>query len=166
MTQRRSLRLIAAFFAAILLFTACKSQTVTYKTDVSADSIIDACAAQLPSFSLLSEADEDYVTYRMMPDETTLAGHVVYIQNAGTSIDELGIFISATDDTAPVETMIEDYLARRNDEWTGMYLVEEYPKLRDAEYRVFGRYVVYAILSEDVKGQFFGDVDNYLRADN
>ena len=43
-----------------------------------------------------------------------------------------------------------------------MYLVEEYPKLRDAEYKVFGRYVVYGILSEADKTALFEAVSTAL----
>ena len=66
------------------------------------------------------------------------------------------------DDTAAVEAAVKDYLAQRNEEWTGRYLVEEYPKLRDAEYKVFGRYVVYGILSEADKTALFDAVADTL----
>jgi len=61
--------------------------------------------------------------------------------------------------------MVEDYLVSRNEEWTGQYLVEEYPKLENAEYRVMGRYVVYAILSEADKETLFNAVECYLTAE-
>ena len=151
--------------AALLLLPACGDDTVTYKTDVSAQEIMDACAAPLASFSLLSTVDEDYMTYRMMLDPATVESYSVYIQNAGTSIDEVGIFQTVSDDTAAVTAMVENYLTRRNEEWTGQYLVEEYPKLENAECRVIGRYVVYGILSDTDKESLFTAVESYLTAE-
>lgn len=164
MNLRRFAAICALLLTAVLLVTACGEKTVTYTADATAQDVIDNCAAKLASFSLLAPADEDYVKYRMMLDTETVNGHAVYVQNAGTSIDEIGVFVCATDDTSAVVSMVKDYLARRNDEWTGQYLVEEYPKLRDAEYRVFGRYVVYGILSEADKAEFFSACDSYLKS--
>ena len=161
---KRFLSILSLFVLATLLFTACAADTVTYRTDVEALSVLEACASPLASYSLLSPADEDYITYRMMLDTATVDSYVVYIQNAGTSIDEIGIFQCASEDTAAVTAMVEDYLTRRNEEWTGQYLVEEYPKLENAEYRVIGRYVVYGILSDADKESLFHAVENYLTA--
>jgi DNA-directed RNA polymerase subunit alpha len=88
-------------------------------------------------------------------------GYVPADMHEGLS-DEIGIIKAIGDDTAAVEAAVKDYLAQRNEEWTGMYLVEEYPKLRDAEYRVFGRYVVYGILSESEKTALFDAVAGAL----
>lgn len=161
--NKRIVSVLAVLFALLLLLPSCGDKTVTYKADVAAQEIVDSCAAPLASFSLLAEADEDYIKYRMLLDTTTVDSHAVYIQNAGTSIDEIGVFQCTSDDTSSIVAMVEDYLKRRNDEWTGQYLVEEYPKLRDAEYRIFGRYVVYGILSEEDKTQFFDAVESYLK---
>ena len=161
--NKRIVSVLAVFFALLLLLPSCGDKTVTYKADVQAQMIVDSCAAPLASFSLLAEADEDYIKYRMLLDTTAVDSYAVYIQNAGSSIDEIGVFQCASDDTTAIVAMVEDYLKRRNDEWTGQYLVEEYPKLRDAEYRTFGRYVIYGILSEEDKTQFFENVESYLK---
>lgn len=153
---------IALLALTVSLLTACADDSTVYKTNVPAPSLLEACASPLASYSLLSPADEDYITYRMMLDTETVESYAVLIQNAGTSIDEIGVFQCVSDDAAVVTAMVEDYLTRRNEEWTGQYLVEEYPKLENAEYRVFGRYIVYGILSESDKETLFNTVDNYL----
>ena len=160
--SRRFLSVWLLLALSALLLTACADDTVTYKTDAAAVSVLEACASPLASYALLSPADEDYITYRMMLDTSTVESYAVYIQNAGTSIDEIGIFQCPSDDTAAITAMVEDYLSRRNDEWTGQYLVEEYPKLENAEYRVIGRYVVYGILSDTDKETLFTGAENYL----
>ncbi len=156
---------LSLLMLAALLLTACGEDPVTYKTDVAAVSLLDVCASPLASYSQLSAADEDYITYRMMLDTASVASYAVHIQNAGTSIDEIGIFQCISDDTAAVTAMVEDYLTRRNEEWTGQYLVEEYPKLENAEYRVIGRYVVYGILSDTDKDALFSAIESYLTAE-
>jgi len=50
-----------------------------------------------------------------------------------------------------LEKACADYLQKRNDAWMNEYLVEEYPKLRDAEVFTMGNYVFYLILSESDK---------------
>ncbi len=160
-TKRILAALLLLTLTALLLFS-CADDTVTYKMDVPAVSVLETCASPLASFSLLSPADEDYITYRMMLNTTTVDSYAVYIQNAGTSIDEIGIFQCASEDTAAVVAMVEDYLTRRNEEWTGQYLVEEYPKLENAEYRVIGRYVVYGILSDEDKETLFTATESFL----
>ncbi len=166
MTKKHFLSVFCTLLSVLMLLCACGGNDVAYRTDVSAQAVADNCASALPSFAYLSSVDDDYIKYRMMLDTTNLESYVVYIPSAGAILDEIGIFKCPTDDTAAVASMAEKYLANRNDEWTGMYLVEEYPKLRDAEVRVFGCYVVYGILSEADKDAFFTAVDTYLKSAN
>jgi len=145
-----------------LLLSGCnKNSDVTYREDLRADQVA-VCAPSLPSYSLLAPADEDYIQYRMMLDDSIMEDCAIYIQNAGNSIDEFGIIKAAGDSADAAESAVKDYLLRRNEEWTGQYLVEEYPKLRDAEYKVIGRYVVYGILSEEDKDMLFQAVTDLL----
>ena len=157
------LTLGAAVLCAALIFSGCgKDKNVVYRTDVAAQEIVDACVPNLSSYHLLAAADEDYIRFRLKPDSASVAECVVYLQNAGISIDEVGILKCATEDTSSAEETVKAYLATRNEEWTGQYLIEEYPKLRDAEYKVIGQYVVYGILSEEDKAVLFDSVQKYL----
>jgi len=160
--MKKSLFLLAII--CLLLFTACGADggDVAYRTDLTPQEISDACMPALSSASLLSPADSDYIKYRLLLDETMMESCVVYIQNAGTSIDEFGIIKSRTDYTDAVEKAVADYLQRRNEEWTGQYLVEEYPKLQAADYKTFGQYTVYAILSNEDKEVFYPAVSDML----
>ncbi len=161
MNPTKLVSFLSLFLIFVLLLPACGAKTA-YKTDAEPQSVIDAAAAPLSAFSLLSPADSDYVKFRMMLNESNTESYSIYIQNAGSSIDEVGVIQAIGEDPAEVASLVEDYLARRNAEWTGQYLVEEYPKLKNAEYRVFGRYVVYAILSDADKAAFFKDAEAFL----
>ena len=154
--------ILAALLAALLLLPSCKDAEPVYRTDLSAAEISSACTHSLSSAEFLAPADEDYIQYRLMLDDALAENCVVYIQNAGTSLDEFGIAKAPTDDTAALKAALEDFLLRRNEEWTGQYMVEEYPKLENAECKVIGRYVVYAILSEEDKAAFFSAAEQMI----
>ena len=57
--------------------------------------------------------------------------------------------------------LLRDYLAQAYEDnrvWYDSYMPEETPKLRDAEVKVFGNYVVYAIYSSADKATLFDAV--------
>ena len=154
----------AALLICLVILSGCNAEDApkSYRNDLTPQAISDACAPAISSYSLLTAADEDYIRFRLMLDETMMESCVVYIQNAGTSIDEFGIIKSRTDYTEAVESAVADYLARRVEEWTGQYMVEEFPKLQAANYKTFGSYTVYTILSEDDKEILYPAVSNML----
>ncbi len=156
-----ALLLLTVLFLAALV--GCANGQKTYRSDVDVHALAEACGAKLASTSLMADADEDYLRYRMGLSESFLPNAVIRIQNAGTALDEFGI-LRAPDNLSPVlvEDTVKAYLDARNEEWTGLYLAEEYPKLRDAEYKVFGQYVVYAILSEEDRAALFAEAEAQL----
>lgn len=154
--------ILCALLAILLLLPSCGEKEPVYRTDLTASEISDACAPVLSSAELLAAADEDYIRYRLLLDDSLAESCAVFIQNAGTSLDEFGIAKAPTEDTSALEAAVADFLSRRNEEWTGQYMVEEYPKLEAAEYRTFGRYVIYAILSEEDKTAFFAAAEQFI----
>lgn len=82
----------------------------------------------------------------------------ILISTEGGSISEYGV-IEASDEgeAKTLKSAIEDYFNfYRDDLWDDRYLPEEYPKLRDAEVRIFGgRFVIYAIMDEDGRDAVF-----------
>ena len=157
-------RIFAVLLTAVLLaLPSCTKNTPpSYRSDKTAVEVYSAVAEVVSTDAPLAAVDTDYVRYRMMLDTSIMEDYAIYMQNTGSSLDEIGIIKAIGNDTAAVEKAVQDYLTQRNEEWTGMYLVEEYPKLQDAEYRVFGRYVVYGILSESEKTALFDAVAGAL----
>ena len=156
-------RIFAVLLTAVLLaLPSCKENAPSYRSDKTSPEVYSAVAEVVSPDAPMAAVDTDYIRYRMMLDTSIMEDYAIYMQNTGSSLDEIGIIKAIGDDTAAVEAAVKDYLAQRNEEWTGMYLVEEYPKLRDAEYRVFGRYVVYGILSESEKAALFDAVAGAL----
>lgn len=157
-------RIFAVLLTAVLLaLPSCTKDTPpSYRSDKTAVEVYSAVAEVVSTDAPLAAVDTDYVRYRMMLDTSIMEDYAIYMQNTGSSLDEIGIIKAIGNDTAAVEKAVQDYLTQRNEEWTGMYLVEEYPKLRDAEYRIFGQYVVYGILSEAEKTALFDAVSASL----
>ena len=157
-------RIFAVILTAVLLaLPSCTKNTPpSYRSDKTAGEVYSAVAEVVSTDAPLAAVDTDYVRYRMMLDTSIMEDYAIYMQNTGSSLDEIGIIKAIGNDTAAVEKAVQDYLTQRNEEWTGMYLVEEYPKLRDAEYRIFGQYVVYGILSEAEKTALFDAVSASL----
>lgn len=157
-------RIFAVLLTAVLLaLPSCKENTPpSYRSDKTSLEVYTAVAEVVSTDAPLAAVDTDYIRYRMMLDTTIMEDYAIYMQNTGSSLDEIGVIKAVGEDTAAVEKAVKDYLTQRNEEWTGMYLVEEYPKLRDAEYRIFGRYVVYGILSTDDKAALFDAVSDAL----
>ncbi len=89
---------------------------------------------------------------RRTPEEI---GEYVILKNVmGTNIDEFGIFKAGTMDAAALREMIEGYIKILQDSWMN-YQPEEEPKLKGAEIRSSGDYVMYVILSDADKTTAF-----------
>ena len=71
----------------------------------------------------------------------------------GTALDEFGLFKAADEASAEtIHSALQDYLSRRRGVGRGAALPpRELPKLQNAKIVSEGRYVLYLILSEDVK---------------
>ena len=89
---------------------------------------------------------------RRTPEEI---GEYIILKNVmGTNIDEFGIFKAGTMDAAALKEMIDAYIKILQDSWMN-YQPEEEPKLKGAEVRTVGDYVMYVILSDADKETAF-----------
>jgi len=62
--------------------------------------------------------------------------------------------------------LLQGYLQKRyteNQEWYNSYMPTETPKLRDAEVRIYGNCVVYAVLSSEQRTAFFAECEKLLK---
>ena len=86
------------------------------------------------------------------------------IATGGDCIDEYGI-LHTDIDIEGAERLIREYLARSYEEnraFYDSYIPAETPKLRDAQVRVYGDYVVYAILSPADRDRLFDRIEACL----
>ena len=83
------------------------------------------------------------------------------------NIDEFGIFHVKDGDPRVLKDLLADYLGTslaQNRDWYASYIPAEIPKLRDAEVRGLGNYVVYAVLSSDGRARLFDRMEAILTA--
>ena len=140
------------------LLTSC-GETVSYSADIAVSDLAACADAALTESDKYTDISESYITNRMEIDLSAIEDYAVKIN----VIDEYGIFKAPSDDDVEaIKETVETYLGRRVEEWMPEYMPEEFPKVENAEVKVFGRYVVYAILSEDAKTDVFTAIENTL----
>ena len=99
-----------------------------------------------------------------MPEYVT--DSVIRFASDSNNINEIGIFHTTEGKSKEFAGMIKAYLLNsyeRNQAWYDSYIPAETPKLRDAEVRIYGNYVVYAILSKESKGTVFSVAEKTLK---
>lgn len=158
---------ISVVLTAALTFTcfaavSC-SETASYSTDIAVSELAAAADAALPEGSSMTAVPDDYIKGMMQIDVSAFADYTVKIQSSGINIDEYGIFKAPSEDAVSgIKDTVSGYLTMRLDTWMEEYMPEEKPKLQSATVKVMGQYVVYCILSEDVKTDVFSAIDNIL----
>ena len=156
--------MITVILALGCIFAAsCGTETVYYSSAATPTELAEVADAALPEGSSMTAVPDDYIKGMMKIDLTNSGGHVVKIQSSGINIDEYGIFRASSEEAvAGVKDTVSGYLAMRLDTWMEEYMPEEKPKLQSATVKVMGQYVMYCILSEDVKDDVFAAVEDYL----
>lgn len=155
-------RLIAALLFALLL-SGCGGSSAEYKTDVATSELADKIDAATGLESMVAMEDS-YLLNAMQIDVESFEEYTVKINSRGINIDEYGIFKAPDDDSVDeVKKIAEDYLKFREDNWMSEYMPEEFPKLENAQVKVCGRYVMYAILDESMRETAFTELENALK---
>ncbi len=159
-------KILCLCLALITLALPLVSCSKDYADDVSVDDLRDALEDSLtgtvPEYSL---ADKGYLDdYFTIPDY--VSDYVICFSTPGDNLDEFGIFHVTEDNADDLKDKLEDYLSDSYDQnlnWYNSYMPEETPKLRDAEVKVFGNYVVYTVLSDEDAKAAFEAVENKLK---
>ena len=154
----RAIALLTAFFALLSLLCACGGGKAA-RSDVPVEDLAAAVDKAIGS-DKYSTAEESYVRGRLQIDLGSCESYVVRLSGV---VDEYGVFKAKDADAVKtLEKEVQDYLKNRLETWMDEYMPEEKPKVENAECRVFGNYVVYAILSDSSRSAAFKAVDNAL----
>ncbi len=152
----RAIALILALAALACLLGACGGGA---RSDVPVEDVA-AAVDKAVGGEKYSTVDETYINGRLHMDLTKCDGYVVRLN----VVDEYGVFRAKDADSAKeLEKQAKDYLASRLETWMDEYMPEEKPKVENAECRVFGNYVVYAILSDANRSAAFKAVEAALK---
>lgn len=158
-------RILTVFLliSTMLTFWGCKKASVTYLDTLRAEELASEAEDELDRTEF-RHADgnwlDDYIT---LPEG--LSDYEIRFATDGNNLNEFGIWHVKSDQIAPLEATLRAYLAEsllRNRSFYDSYIPQEVPKLENAEVRVFGNYVCYAILSEEDKAIFFRTIEDEL----
>lgn len=160
------LRITALIIASLAIFTlicSCGDKTVTYKTDVSLSDLQAAAEAKLTGTDTFVTQDSDYVEYMMEIGNDKYAEGIVRWQASGVSADEYGVFKASDEEGAKaLGELLQKYLTKRDETWNPSYDADQYPKLKNAEVKVYGQYAVFCILNDSDRAAVFTAIENTL----
>ena len=143
------------------MLLACQA-TGEYRTDVSVNTLAEGIHAlwegyQTDTSSLLG----DYLNL-----DEGVREHTLLYRSDTNNLDEIGIFrLQGKKPNDLAAELQQKYLWEtydKNHTFYDSYMPNETPKLQNAEVRVYGNYVVYAILSEADKATLFRFVEETL----
>ena len=156
--KKKALSLLLAVCALAALLAGCGGGKTK---DVPVSELADKVSAALGK-SDMADPGANYVKGYMKHSPEEIGDYIILKNVIGTNIDEFGIFKAGTMDAAALKTMIEGYIKILQDSWMN-YQPEEEPKLKGAEIRTVGDYVMYTILSDADKETAFKAFETALK---
>lgn len=163
--KKNTISLVLCAVLMLYMLAACGGSS-EYRDDVAVSEIGDSFDAILSSGADMKELSDTYITGSMKMDVSDYEEYCVKVASKGITIDEYGIFKGEdAKNTEAIETAVNDYIQLRIDTWMSEYMPEEFPKLENAEVKVCGNYVMYAILSDEEKTAVFDAFETSLKAE-
>ena len=171
MKNRRINAAIAAtlmLLSAVFSFAACnQKEDEEYKKEINTQEIATTLSQKTPTASAWINEDQYFIEeYVDIPDYIKESS-IYYAKNTN-DLDEFGIFlVEEGKEKATRLLLLQGYLQKRyteNQEWYNSYMPTETPKLRDAEVRIYGNCVVYAVLSAEQRTAFFAECEKLLKS--
>ncbi|NLC72282.1 MAG: DUF4358 domain-containing protein [Ruminococcaceae bacterium] len=144
----KRISILLAIFMLVGILAGCGKAAV----DPGIDKLTEAVDTVAEAKDRMISFDEDMLNNLMKLDKSSYEAANVKKASIGINIDEYGI-IKGKDakQAGEIKTAVEAYIKMRQDSWMKEYLPEEFPKLKDAKIITNGNYVMYFILSEEMK---------------
>ena len=159
--------IISLLLTALILFSlgSCNRKSISFSDELDCTSLSDQALGEIDQSNTYATADEQFLAdYFKTPIYVT--DSVVRFATDSSNLNEIGIFHTTDGNTEEMAKLLKTYLIQsyeKNHAWYDSYIPSEIPKLRDAEIRIYGNYVVYAILSKESKNNVFQYIENQLR---
>ena len=162
--QRATRVAIFMLLCTVFILTSCTK--AEYQKDVKVKESATTLCEKIPPASAWVGEDEDVIAEYVPVPDYVKESQIYYAQNTN-DLDEFGIFEVEEGKAQEVRNqLLNGYLKKRyneNLEWYNSYMPTETPKLRDAEVRVYGNCVAYAILSPERRTAFFSECEKLLK---
>ena len=144
---------------------SCTHSAPHYTNTVNVDSLAEELKNVLLAYAPSGEQavylhdDSNLLSSYLTLGEDVLAHCIIYAQDTA-NLDEFGVFYVKDTSSAKElkRQLLQEYLHasyEQNSEWYDSYMPLQTPKLKDAEVRVLGNYVIYCILAPDAKEVVF-----------
>lgn len=146
----------------LLFFTASCSTTAPASASVSIQDLATEIESAVPLPDGYYRVSNAYFNY-YFPD-VTADEWVICRSSSQSSENEFGI-ISASGNAAQVKSACENYLKAQLDSYMASkasYSPSEYEKYRDASVKVFGNYVIYAIMTMSDQKSAFSSAESMI----
>lgn len=157
-------RLICALLLLALPFSFSACAQRNYSDDASVEDLGNAAIDSLALEQDYVIADEGYLEDFFSLPPYVLESRILMSSN-GNDLNEIGIYHVTEGNANAMKSILNNYLVgslRAYEDWYNSYIPQELPKLVNAEVKVFGNYVVYAILSDADRAAAFDAIENAL----
>ena len=155
-------KILTSLLVLSLLLLAVGCGSTTYKNDVTVNTLADTAITALNDGKEYSTAEADFLdSYFTKSDYVTES--VIRFSTDGNDLNEFGIYHVTDGNAEAMKTHLSKYVTDFYDLYNANYLPEETPKLRDAEVKVFGNYVVYAMLNDTDRATLFTAIEQALK---
>ena len=159
-------RFILCLLAVLMLGVALTScQKGSYKDDADVNALADAAVGVLnPEIKYLTPDEYYLVDYFDTPSYVT--SYTLRRAMIGNNLNEFGVYRVEEGKAGDMKKVLENYLETcysTNKTWYESYIPQEVPKLRDAEVKVFGNYVVYVILNQEDRAAVLNAIESELQ---
>ena len=154
------------FLLILSLLCTVGCRQVSYRDDVLCETITTAVCEEIEDDEEFLPFGEDHIRFSFEGTDRFADKSLVYSVRA-ENIDEIGVFLAESDeDVDELRRLCEQYVTTLREEqraFVASYAPREATKLDAADVHVFGRYVVYTVLSEDDREEAFETLEEMLK---
>lgn len=158
-------RILILCLALLLVLPLASCKQESYRNDLTVDALTTPATSAIGTPADYTAAAEGYLDdYFATPDY--VSAYKICFATDGNNLDEFGIYQVSEGNADAMKSILEKYLSdslEKNQTWYDSYIPAETPKLRDAEVKVFGNYVVYAICDKNDRSALFSAIADLLK---
>lgn len=159
-------KILACVLCFLCLFSLVSCQGAVQFSDLlSTENLAEEALEELDDRVIYVKDKSNFTEEYFKTPDYVRESTVCYAQDTG-NINELGVFHvtegKAEEFSALLKEQYLDASLEKNRDWYDSYIPKETAKLRDAEVRTFGNYVVYAIFDRSERRSIFRTIEDEL----
>ena len=154
------------FLLVLSLFCMVSCRKAQYRDDVLCETLTATVCEKIENDEEFLPFGEEHIRFSFEDTDCFADKSLVYSVRS-ENIDEIGVFLAESDeDVDELRRLCDQYVTTLREEqraFVASYAPREATKLDAATVRVFGRYVVYTVLSEDDREKAYEKIEELLR---